>query len=180
MKPLTEFPTTIKTARLTLSILPASTETAQEILNIVESCREYLEKYQTQFRCLYTTEDVLNKLKKRQQQFLDKTGFLFGIYKDNKIIGRIRFFHIDNTRCEIGYWLAQSATGFGYISEALHALEQELFDFGFTEITLIIDASNTASQKVAERNDYVLKQTKPSETDYAQNELFYTKTIDTV
>ena len=175
MKPLKDFPTIIKTPRLELKIVQANLENAKEIFNIVESCRDYLEKFQTQFRSLRCVDDVLNKLKKRRQQFIDKTGFCFFIYKDKKIIGRIRFFHIDNTQCEFGYWLDKSVNGHGFMSEAMNALEQELFKFGFETILCVVDEDNLASRKCVEHNGYVLKQKQPSEMLYGRNDMFYEK-----
>ena len=49
----------------------------------------------------------------------------------------------------------------GYMSEALTALENELFAFGFDKITLDIDDGNTMSENVAKRNGYTLVKRLP-------------------
>ena len=47
------------------------------------------------------------------------------------------------------------------MSEALQALETELFKFGFSKITLDIDNGNTHSENLAKRNKYKLEKVLP-------------------
>lgn len=47
------------------------------------------------------------------------------------------------------------------MSEALSALETELFKFGFNKITLDIDNRNTHSENLAKRNGYTLDKKLP-------------------
>ena len=47
------------------------------------------------------------------------------------------------------------------MSEALTALESELFAFGFDKITLDIDDGTTMSENVAKRNGYTLAKRLP-------------------
>lgn len=47
------------------------------------------------------------------------------------------------------------------MSEALSALETELFKFGFNKITLDIDNGNTHSENLAKRNGYTLDKKLP-------------------
>lgn len=47
------------------------------------------------------------------------------------------------------------------MSEALSALETELFKFGFNKITLYIDNGNTHSENLAKRNGYTLDKKLP-------------------
>ena len=88
-------------------------------------------------------------------------GILFGIYKDDSLIGRIRFYYDADNGWEIGYWLIESETGNGFITEALTALEIELFKFGVDKITLDIDSGNEKSENIARRNGYKLEKRLP-------------------
>ena len=133
MKNLTEFPQILKTPRLVLRVVLPTQANAEAIFDIIEQNRDYLEAWQGHFGALRTVEDVKKKLKHRYEQITSNEGVLFGIYKDNTLIGRIRFFDVHDDGCEIGYWLIQSANGQGYMSEALSALETELFNHVATD-----------------------------------------------
>ncbi|MBO7656740.1 MAG: GNAT family N-acetyltransferase [Alphaproteobacteria bacterium] len=161
MQPLSIFPQTIKTPRLVLRLVAPTPENAEMILRIIEQNREYLEAWQGHFEYLRNVSEVRQKLEQRYAQIANNEGVLFGIYKNDELIGRIRFFDIKDNGCEIGYWLIKSANGHGYMSEALSALETELFKFGFNKIALDIDAGNTPSEHVAICNGYVLEKRLP-------------------
>ena len=161
MQPLSIFPQTIKTPRLVLRLVAPTPENAEMILRIIEQNREYLEAWQGHFEYLRNVNEVRQKLEQRYAQIANNEGVLFGIYKNDELIGRIRFFDIKDNGCEIGYWLIKSANGHGYMSEALSALETELFKFGFNKIALDIDAGNTPSEHVAICNGYVLEKRLP-------------------
>lgn len=161
MKNLTEFPQTIKTPRLVLRVVAPTAENAKILLNIINQNRDYLMDWQAHFGELKTVEDVVAYLNKRANQIQTNQGMCFYIYQNDNIIGRIRFFNIQDNGCEIGYWLIKSANGHGYMSEALSALESELFKFGFTKITLDIDNGNIHSENLAKRNGYTLDKRLP-------------------
>lgn len=161
MKPLSQFPQTIKTPRLTLQVVMPTNENARTIFNIIEQNRDYLEAWQGHFEYLRNVDDVLAYLNKRAGQITTNEGVCFYISFGDKIIGRIRFSVKENNCCEIGYWLAKSATGHGFMSEALSALESELFKFGFDRIIIDVDAGNIPSESVARRAGYVLEKRIP-------------------
>ena len=131
MQTLLNFPKIIRTPRLILKYIETTPENAQILFDIIEQNRDYLEMWQGHFGMLRSVSDVLKKLEQRNTKTIKNEGVQFGIYKDDKLIGRIRFFNADDKSCEIGYWLIKSENGNGYMTEALVALEQELFKFGF-------------------------------------------------
>ena len=161
MKSLAAFPQTIETPRLVLRVVLPTQANAEEIFNIIERNRTYLEAWQGHFEYLRNVNEVRQKLEQRYAQIANNEGILFGIYKNDELIGRIRFFDVKDNGCEIGYWLIKSEAGNGYMSEALTALEAELFAFGFDKITLDIDDGNTPSENVAKRNGYKLEKRLP-------------------
>ncbi len=161
MQPLSIFPQTIKTPRLVLRVVAPTPENAEMIFRIIEQNREYLTAWQGHIEYLRTVDDVKQNLEFRHNQIEKNEGILFGIYKNDELIGRIRFFDIKDNGCEIGYWLIKSANGHGYMTEALSALETELFKFGFDKIILDVDAGNTPSENVAKRNGYKLEKRLP-------------------
>ncbi len=157
MRPLSNFPQTIKTQRLVLRMVAPTGENAQKIFNLIEQNREYLEAWQGHFGAIKNVADVVAYLTKRTNQINANEGVCFYIFRGDAIIGRIRFFDIKDNTCEIGFWLIESANGHGYMTEALSALEIELFKFGFDKIILDVDAGNTPSENVAKRNGYKLE-----------------------
>ena len=161
MQNLARFPQTIKTPRLELRTVVATEENATILLRIINENRDYLEAWQGHFAELRSVDNVVAYLTKRANQINTNEGICFYVYHNDEIIGRIRFFHVHDNECEIGYWLARSAAGHGFMSEALTALESELFAFGFDKITLDIDDGNTMSENVAKRNGYTLVKRLP-------------------
>ena len=161
MQPLLLFPQTIKTPRLVLRVVAPTAENATKLLSIINQNRDYFMNWQGHFGELKNVEDVVAYLNKRANQIKTNQGVCFYIYQNDNIIGRIRFFNIQDNVCEIGYWLIQSENGHGYMSEALSALETELFKFGFKKIKLDIDNGNTHSENLAKRNGYKLDQRLP-------------------
>lgn len=161
MKNLTEFPQTIKTPRLVLRVVAPTAENSTKLLSIINQNRDYFMDWQGHFGELKNVEDVVAYLNKRANQIKTNQGVCFYIYQNDNIIGRIRFFNIQDNVCEIGYWLIKSANGHGYMSEALSALETELFKFGFDKIILDIDDGNTHSENLAKRNGYKLVKRLP-------------------
>ena len=161
IKNLSDFPYVIKTARLMLRVIMPNMDNAEIIFNAIEQNREYLEAWQGDLEYLRNVSDVLERLKYRYSQISKNEGIMFGIYDENKFIGRIRFFNVKDNSCEIGFWLIESETGRGIMSEALSALEIELFKFGFDKIILDIDDGNIRSENLARRNGYVFDKRLP-------------------
>lgn len=161
MQPLSEFSKEIKTPRLVLRALGPTRENAEIVFRAVDTNREYLMQWQGHFGEIKTVDDMLAYLTKRAKQIETNTGVCFYIFYGKDLIGRIRFFDVQDCACEIGYWMIESATGHGFMTEALSALENELFKFGFNKITLDIDAGNIPSENVAERNGYKLEKRLP-------------------
>lgn len=158
---LSNFPHTIKTPRLVLRVIAPTLENAEMIFDIIEQNRQFLEAWQGDLEYLHNMEDVRQRLEYRYNQISDNVGILFGIYKDDNLIGRIRFFINADNNCEIGFWLIESENGHGFMGEALSALETELFKFGFDKIVLDIDDGNVKSENVAKRCGYKFEKRLP-------------------
>ncbi|HAN30232.1 MAG TPA: hypothetical protein DCQ06_01420 [Myxococcales bacterium] len=59
-----------------------------------------------------------------------------------------------NAVAEIGYWLTSDGVGHGYMTEAVRAIEQCLFQMGFFRVEIQCAALNTRSAAVAHRLGY--------------------------
>lgn len=79
--------------------------------------------------------------------------------EDSELIGCVGPHNIEflNQAAEFGYWLRSSATGKGYMTEAVLAVEKELFKAGMHRLTICCDVHNKKSAHVAERAGYVLE-----------------------
>ena len=161
MQPISKFPQIIKSARLVLRTLAPTKENASALLNIINQNRDYLMEWQGHFGALQTLDNVVAYLTTRASQIKNNQGVCFYIFHNDNIIGRIRFFGVHDNTCEIGCWLIKSANGNGFMSEALKALETELFKFGFKKIKLDIDNGNVHSENLAKRNGYKLEKILP-------------------
>ena len=60
---------------------------------------------------------------------------------------------------EIGYWLSDDAVGYGYMTEAIQALESIAFKKGFNRIVIRTDVKNIRSDNVPKRCGYCLEGT---------------------
>ena len=84
---------------MVLRVILPTAENAKIGLDIIERNRDYLEAWQGHFGALHTVEDVKKKLEHRYKQIAGNEGVLFGIYKGNDLIGRIRFFDVHDNGC---------------------------------------------------------------------------------
>lgn len=64
-----------------------------------------------------------------------------------------------NKSAEIGYWLSNDAVGYGYMSEAVKALETTAFKKGINRIIIRTDIQNIRSDNVPKRCDFYLEGT---------------------
>lgn len=158
-----EMPEKIVTERLILERpYPATFELAEEIFALVEISRQTLRLWlpwvdetnsaEDEF-CNYLCSYCVNNWK-------NKSGFpyIIRLKETNGLIGGIDLMQVnDRTKSgEIGYWLSDSAVGFGYMQEAVHAVENKGFTLGLNRIVIKNDTQNTRSVNVALRCGYHL------------------------
>lgn len=115
--------------------------------------------------CEITSLDSERQAIKTMQDDWDcEQKFCFTIKKIRNCVGMgmISVLSIDrsNQTCELGYWLASRYQKQGYMSEALKALEEELYQSGFKQIYLNIDSDNMRSIQLARNNHYCLDKIK--------------------
>ena len=87
------------------------------------------------------------------------------IYK-NQLVGCVGLLFYPNCHqdwgkdsAEIGYWLSDDAVGYGYMTEAVKALETNAFKKGLNRIVIRTDAKNVRSDSVPKRCGYCLEGT---------------------
>ena len=78
--------------------------------------------------------------------------------KTKKLLGfvNVRDIAIYSHSGELGYWLRQSAEGYGYCQEALQLMEKVFFKAGLNRLVIRTDSLNKKSNAVAKRAGYKL------------------------
>ncbi len=88
-------------------------------------------------------------------------GSDFGIYRnsDDEYMGNVSSFKYNwiHKHFEIGYWILGKFEGQGYMSEAVLALEEHLFDIGFHRSVIRCDTKNVRSSSIPKRLNYSLE-----------------------
>ncbi len=135
---------------------------AEDLFKIVDESRETLCEWLPWVDSTNSKEDEFaNYLLPSQEKWENGVGFNYIIYKKEtkKILGVVTLFNIKEKlqSGEIGYWLSDSATGFGFMQEAVRALEKIAFENGINRIVIKNDTLNFRSINVAKRCGYILE-----------------------
>lgn len=145
--------------RLILRQTRPTWEIAETIFQAVDECRDYLKPFGSWEKYDDSPESCLNYLKKAAPKTEAGELVEYGIYIKgiDTYIGNIQVFDIskENRSGEFGYWLAEKATGHGYMREAIGILEKECFLFlNLNRIQISCNALNEASIKVIKACGY--------------------------
>lgn len=101
---------------------------------------------------MQSVQDEKDFIKNSLKRWKENTLFEFGIFRksDDKYIGNIGAHSISWGRhsCELGYWILGDFEGQGYMSEAVLALEAELFKLGFNRVQIRCNNTNKRSANV--------------------------------
>lgn len=146
----------IKVAGFVLMTIPATIEYAKDIFKIVKDDPKNMLFWMPN-GLFESPEHVLVSYYRRNR---DNKTLLFGIFKDDKLLGEIGFSSIDlkSGKVDIGYWLRKSARGHGIINKLLPRIEKMAFEQDWChKIQLECDAENIPSKTIAEKNGYVLE-----------------------
>ncbi|WP_423219371.1 GNAT family N-acetyltransferase [Clostridium lundense] len=134
-------------------------ENGEEVLQYYIRNKEHLEPFEpTRENNFYTLLVQKRILMENYKQFLNGTSFNFGIYKDNKFIGKIQLSNIVMgifRNCFVGYSIDKEEQGKGYMKDALMLA----VDYAFNELDLHrVEAStlvdNHRSQNVLKACDF--------------------------
>lgn len=129
----------------------------KQMYYLLNENRNYLKKYlrwldnnKTFADTVRTTSNMMSKWENKQQFNYLLTD------KKNNVIGAIGVANIQNLdrHVELGYWLCQNKTGFGYMSEAVKKIEKVLFSKKIRRIEIECAITNIASNLVAQRCGY--------------------------
>ena len=158
-----DMPEKIISERLVLERpFPASFKLAEEIFAKIEESRSTLRLWLPWVdKTLRAEDEFTNYLATYCLDcWKNKSGFPYIIrLKDtNELIGSIDLMSVDeqSKSGEIGYYLFDSAVGFGYMQEAVKSLEKTAFETGLNRIVIKNDTDNIRSVNVAKNCGYHL------------------------
>jgi ribosomal-protein-serine acetyltransferase len=150
--------------RLILRRTRPTQEMAETIFNAVDECREYLRPFAPWEKNDDSPESCLNYLRSAEPKTEAGELVEYGMFiKENDMyIGNIQVFDIslEKRSGEFGYWLAEKATGNGYMREAVRILEKECFLYlDLNRIQITCNEMNKASIKVIKACGYMYEGT---------------------
>lgn len=155
-------PQIIENENIILEIpLEPSEELVQELLAEVKDSIELLKPWLPWASDDYSFEDEMKFLRKQcLERYNEKSGYAY-LIRDKvtrKFYGCVDIVRIenDNKTGEIGFWLAKSAQGKGYMTKAVLLLEKTAFENGFNRLEIRNDVENLNSVNVAKRAGYHL------------------------
>jgi ribosomal-protein-alanine N-acetyltransferase len=126
---------------------------AEEVLDFHLRNREFLRCFEpSRDESFYTLDSQKHNLTENYKQFLNGNGVNFGIYKSNKLIGKIRISNIVMgvfKNAFIGYSMDENEQSKGYMKEAVNLVVEYAFEeleVHRIEATTLID--NKKSQRV--------------------------------
>lgn len=127
---------------------------AETIFNTVDENREFLDPFLPWVAATRSAQDSLEFVRNARQRFANSTSLACGIWLDQRLAGAVELFTVRNQHStgELGYWLAEWATGRGIMTRSCRAL----IDFGFNKrgynrIVIRFVPENVASRRIAER-----------------------------
>ena len=129
----------------------------------IDSNRNFLRPYLMWVDKTDCFDSVTNATKHFNLAWASQAKFAYVIADkcSKKLLGSIDIHNIDldNHSAEIGYWLKEDKTGYGYVSDALKQLEKCAFDAKINRLVITCDSRNRASANVAIRNGYKFEST---------------------
>jgi RimJ/RimL family protein N-acetyltransferase len=132
------------------------------IVDTIRASLPELEPWMPWAKADYNTADAEDWCRRGAAKYLlgEEANYLIFRRIDGRYMGNISSFSLGWSvpKFEIGYWLATSEVGNGYMTEALLGVTQMTFDvFCARRIEIHTDALNHRSRRVAERAGYMLE-----------------------
>lgn len=128
-----------------------------ELFRITDENRKYLGKWLPWVDSVQEPADTARFIKDCQEQWADNNGFQAAIRVDDKLTGVIGHHNIDwmNKKTSLGYWLAESAQGQGFMTKCC----KEVINHAFKELRLHrveihCTSSNHKSRAIPERLEF--------------------------
>ena len=140
---------------------PPTFELAKEIFAKMDLSRATLRKWLSHIDAMKSPEDRYPWLMAQVQNWEKSESFAYLIRekKTKVLLGGIDLMNCNEKHksAEIGYWLSDDAVGYGYMTEAVCALEAVAFKKGLNRIVIRNDSKNIRSDNIPKRCGYYLE-----------------------
>ena len=159
---LIALPPELRGPRITLR--PYRVDDAEQVHQAVAESREHLRPWVNWVDDMATLDDCRDYCIRCAARWMLRTDFSLGIFETEtgRYLGGTGL-HEPNWELrafEIGYWIRQSASGMGYVDEAIRLLARfAITELAARRIEITCDAANHASRRVVERAGFVLEGT---------------------
>jgi ribosomal-protein-serine acetyltransferase len=147
----------------------------QSIFDMVNENRNHLRPWLPFVDRMQTVEFTKNFVNKIMQRNKDGTEYAFVIFNDEKMVGFVGVYNIDNQHNigEIGYWIIENAQGNGVVTKSCKGLIDFCFnDLKLNRIEIRCGTENFKSKTIPEKLNFT------KEGVIRQGELLYDKFID--
>jgi len=144
----------IKTEFSSLELRLVREEDAEEMFLRVDQNREHLRQWMPWLDETRSSFDTFNFVRRSLQGATTGTLFSYALRLDGELVGVVAFNSIEkiNHCATLGYWLAKSQTGKGYMTAAVKALIDEGFQhLELNRIQARVGTANYPSQAVCDR-----------------------------
>jgi len=141
-----------------ISLKKHNTTLAQKMYEYVMEDKERLSLFLPWPKFIKSVDDEVDFINTCNESWDKNESAHFGIFRndDNEYMGNISSFAFNwaSESCEIGYWILGKFEGQGYMSEAVVALENVLFNMGFNRIVIRFDPLNSKSGAIPKKLNY--------------------------
>lgn len=161
----------------TIELHAVSKEKAQIMFDLTADNKPYLAKYLPWANETKSVDDSLAFIEATENKRVNGEEYGFGIVVSGQIMGHISIMHLkDGKTPEIGYWIAESASGSGITTKAAKAVtEFGLNTLGLDKILIRAVPENTGSNKIAQNLGYKLEGVELDEMGLPHNHWVITR-----
>jgi len=134
---------------------------AATLFKIISSENDRLKEHLPHLESINTEEAEKTWLAEMEKNWEDGTSFGYGIFarEYDFFLGHVAAIKVDwkHGGCELGYWVREAGEGKGYMTEAVKAIEQTLFQVGFHRIEIRVASNNNRSAEIPRRCGFQLE-----------------------
>lgn len=158
---------------LTLRLLQG--EDATNLFTLVDTNRAHLRKWLPWLDHNTDVKDSISFIASVQDQFHCGLGYACGVFLNDELVGMCGYHPINtvNKSVIIGYWLSESAQGFGVITRCTKFfIEHAFYELELNEVLIPVAVDNLKSRAVCDRLGLINKGTE------REAEFLYDKYVD--
>lgn len=142
-----------------LLLIPSTKSDAAELFAAIAASRKELLPFMPWAQTTLTLADEEEFLAYAEKKMATRELFIWTIKVAGVAVGQIDLHEIvwEEKAARLGYWLATSVQGHGYVHQALRQVLSIAFQqLGLSKLEIIADQKNIASQRVAQRAAFTL------------------------